>query len=69
MFFLDTRESKNKNIKKTKNGKYMIIPITETTGFGKGIVATPINSQITKAVKRQFLLNFFKLSIKSTIKK
>jgi len=34
MFFLDTRESKNKNIKKTKNGKYKIIPITETTGLG-----------------------------------
>ncbi|MFX1365684.1 MAG: hypothetical protein ACFFCE_16280 [Promethearchaeota archaeon] len=34
MFFLETRESKNKNIKKTKNGKNIIIPIKETIGSG-----------------------------------
>jgi len=34
MFFLETRESKNKNIKKTKKGKNIIIPMSETIGSG-----------------------------------
>lgn len=34
MFLFETRESKNRNIKNTKNGKNIIIPINETIGLG-----------------------------------
>jgi len=34
MLLLEIRESKNKNIKNTKNGKKIMIPIKETTGLG-----------------------------------
>ena len=34
IFFFETRESKNKNIKNTKNGRNIKIPIIFTTGLG-----------------------------------
>ncbi|MFX1504437.1 MAG: hypothetical protein ACFFDH_26000 [Promethearchaeota archaeon] len=34
MFFLEARESKNKNIKNTKKGKKIIMPMSETIGSG-----------------------------------
>jgi len=34
MFFFEIKESKNKNIKNTKKGKNIIIPIKETIGLG-----------------------------------
>ena len=34
IFFFETRESKNKNIKNAKNGRNIKIPIIFTTGLG-----------------------------------
>lgn len=65
MSFLEARESKNRNIRKTKNGKNIRIPIKDTISLGKGTRATPINSQTTTANNRQFLPIFFKLSMNS----
>ena len=62
MFVLEIRESKNKNTKNTKNGRNIKIPIIDTIGSGNGIIAVPINNQITIVKSRQFLLNFFRLS-------
>ncbi len=58
--FFETRESKNKNIKNTKNGRNIKIPIVETIGLGYGITAVPANNQITNSKSRQFFPNFFK---------
>ena len=59
----EIKDSKNRNIRKTKKGRKIKIPIPDTMGLGKGIIATPINSQITSVNNLQFLPIFFKLSM------
>jgi hypothetical protein len=65
MFFLEMRESKNRNIRNTKNGRNIIMPTNDTIGSGKGIMAIPINSHITITINLQFLPIFLKFSIVS----
>jgi hypothetical protein len=63
IFLLEISDNKNKNIRNTMKGRKIKIPIPDTTGSGWGIIATPINSQITSTVNLQFLPIFFKLSM------
>jgi hypothetical protein len=63
IFLFEIRDNRNKNIRNTKKGRKIKIPIIETIGMGLGISAVPIKSQITRAVNLQFLPIFFKLSM------
>ena len=63
MSFFEMRESKNKNIKNTKNGRNISIPMKDTIGSGNGIIAMPTSSHITITNNLQFLPIFLKLSI------
>ena len=63
IFLFDTKDSRNKNIRNTKNGRKITMPIIDTIGWGWGIIAVPTKSQITSAVNLQFLPIFLKLSM------
>lgn len=65
MLFLDIRESKNRNIRNTKNGRKIRMPTNDTIGSGKGIIAIPTNNHITITNNLQFLPIFLKFSIVS----